>query len=249
MQNLNKIFPTVIIIFLIFAGFFAYTKLVFPLPFSINNVSTIKNEAFSVTGEGKVVVKPDIAYVNIGIQAKSNSVKSVQNQINSTINQVSSSLKRLGIDEKDIKTLNYNINPIYDWTSGHQYLSGYNANTTLEVKVRNLDKINEVIDQSTASGANEISNINFEVEDKTAAEEEARKDAVAEAKKKAQDAARVAGFKLGKIINYSESTGPTPRPVAYDLKASSPVSMGGGTEIQTGSSEITLTVTLTYQIE
>lgn len=251
MQNFNKIFSAFIVILLVFVGLFVYLKLAGPIPFSVSTVSTVKNDVFTVSGEGKAVVKPDIAYVTVGIQANGSTVKSVQTQINTTINKVIAALKSLGIDEKDIKTTNYNINPTYDWTSGRQRITGYNASTNLQVKVRDLDKINDCIDQATAAGANQVGGIAFDVDDKSAAEEEARKEAVAEAKKKAQEAAQITGFKLGKIINYTENTGGYPRPiVAYDqMKLSAPALAGGGTEVQPGSSEITVNVTLSYQIE
>lgn len=71
--------------------------------------------------------------------------------------------------------------------------------------MRNLDNINNVIDTATANGANQISGVSFDVDDKTKAQDEARQKAVNEAKKKAAEASKIAGFKLGRIINYSEN--------------------------------------------
>jgi hypothetical protein len=245
----QKILPAFLLILLFFASLFVYTRLFGPIPFSVNSVTTNKNDAFSVTGEGKAVVKPDIALVSVGVEADSNSVKQVQNQINQTINQVTAALKKLGIEEKDIKTTNYNINPNYDWTNGRQRIIGYHASTNLSIKVRDIDKTNEVIDTATASGANQVGNITFDVDDKTKAEDEARKEAVEEAKKKATQAAKIAGFKLGKIINYQEGKNDLPQPIT--LRETAKVGLGAGepTEVQPGSSEIRIVVTLSYEIE
>ena len=245
----QKVLPAFLLIILSFVTLFGYTRLLGPIPFSVRSVTTNKNDVFSVTGEGEAVVKPDIVLVNVGIEASGNSVTQVQNQINATISKVAASLKELGVNEKDLKTTNYNISPAYDWNSGRQRIIGYNASTNLSVKVRDIDKINEVIDAATANGANQVGNITFDVDDKTKAEEEARKQAVDEAKKKAVEAARIAGFKLGKIINYSEGRNDLPQPVL--LRESANVGMGGGapTEVQPGSSEIKIFVTLSYEIE
>jgi hypothetical protein len=248
-QAFQKIFPAFLLIILFFVSLFVYSRLFGPIPFSVRSVTTNKNDVFSVSGEGKAVVKPDIALVSVGIEASGATVKQIQNQINQTINQVTAALKKLGIEEKDIKTTNYSINPTYDWTSGRQRITGYHASTNLSIKVRDIDKTNEVIDISTANGANQVGTIAFDVDDKTKAEEEARKQAVEEAKKKAAEAARIAGFKLGRIINYQEGRNELPQPIL--LRESAKVGMGGGapTEVQPGSSEIKMVVTLSYELE
>lgn len=235
-------------IFSFFLLLFAYTKLVGPLPFSVTSVTTQKTTAFDVTGEGKASAKPDIATITAGIQVQAQTVKAAQDQINNVINKVSAALKQVGIDSKDIQTSNYNISPTYDYTGATQKITGYSANTNLQIKVRNLDNVNSVIDTATANGANQISGLSFDIEDKTKVEDEARQKAVDEAKKKAQEAAKIAGFKLGRIINYSENPQNQPRPIFMSAAAAKPVG-GTPTQVETGSSEVTIDVTLSYEIE
>lgn len=250
MKDLNKFIVPALVILFFFLALFAYTRLAGPIPFSVSSVVTNKTDVFSVTGEGRAVVKPDIAYVNAGVEANGATVKQVQTQINATINKVTAALKSLGIEEKDIKTTNYSIHPSYDWSGGRQRITGYRASTTLEIKVRDIDKVNEVIDQSAANGANNVGNVSFDVDDKSQAEDEARKEAVAEAKRKAEQAARIAGFKLGKIINYSENKGRYPMRIALDsVSFREEAGAEKTTEVQPGSSEITVTVTLSYELE
>ncbi len=249
-ENLKKILPGFSLLVLFFLSLFLYTRLAGPIPFAVSSITTNKNDVFTVTGEGKSSVTPDIAYVTVGVQASGATVKQTQSQINGAINKVAAALKTLGVEEKDIKTVNYSINPNYDWNSGSQKIAGYSASTNLSIKIRNLDKVNEVIDQATGNGANQVGGVSFDVEDKTKAEAEARQEAVAQAKKKAEEAAKIAGFKLGKIINYSEGQAGYPVPMALDSRK---IGMGGGaspaTEVQPGSSEINLVVSLSYQIE
>lgn len=231
-----------------FVLLFLYTKLIGPIPFSVSSVTTAKSTAFDVTAQGKAAARPDIANVTVGIQAQGQTVKAVQDQINSVINRVSQALKQQGIDAKDIQTTNYNINPSYDYSGGTQRITGYSADTNLHVKVRNLDKVNEVIDSATDSGANSISGLNFSVDDKTKVEEEARQKAVEEAKKKAQAAAKIAGFKLGRIINYSENFQGGIRPFPLMMETSRAAG-SPSTDVEPGSSEITVNVTLSYEIQ
>lgn len=230
-----------------FVLLFVYTKLAGPLPFSVNSVTTAKTDTFNVSAEGVSEAKPDIALVNAGIQAQGNSVKSAQDQINLSINKVSDAVKKLGVDQKDIKTSNYNINPTYDYQSQTQRITGYSASTNLTIKVRNIDLVNQVIDTATANGANQVGGVSFDVDDKTKAENEARQKAVAAAKKKAEDAAKIAGFKLGRMVNYSESFAPNVRPYPM-MAAGAPGVAKQDTAVEPGSSEITVSVTLSYEI-
>lgn len=231
-----------------FIGLFVYTKLAGPMPFSVSSVVTTKSDTFTVSGEGKTTVVPDIAVVSAGVQAQGASVKKVQQELNSKINKVTESIKKLGIDARDIRTANYNLSPMYDYKSGTQKITGYQANSTITVKVRNIDRANDVVDSATANGANEVGGISFDVEDKTKAENEARTQAVEAAKKKAEAAAKTAGFSLGRVINYSENDGTAPRPVLMMAKSEGARDAGAPTQIEPGSSEISVTVSLSYEI-
>lgn len=226
---------------------FIFTKFFGPIPFSVSSVVTQKSTTFDATGTGKVTIKPDIAYVNAGIRVQSQSVKSAQEQINTIINKVSQSVKSLGVDGKDIQTTNYSVNPDYDYTQGSQKIKGYQASTTLAIKVRDIDKINSIIDSATQAGANEISGISFDVDDKQKAENEARQKAVDEAKKKAQDVSKIAGFKLGRIINYSEGSYDL-QPMPYRALETTVAAQDLKTQVESGSQDITITVTLSYEI-
>lgn len=240
---------TIVGLLIFFVSLFVYTKFAGPIPFSVTNVTTNKTEGFSITGEGKVSVKPDIATVVVGVQSTGATVKDVQDNLNKNINAVSSAVKKVGIDEKDIKTSNYNMNPTYDYANGRQRITGYQAASNLTIKVRDIEKANGVVDSATQAGANSVGGITFDVDDKTKAEDEARKLAVADAKAKAALAAQTAGFKLGKIINYQESLGGN-RIYPMYAKADSATGLGGApTELQTGETDIQMTVTLSYEVK
>lgn len=228
---------------------FTFTKIFGPIPFAVNSVTTTKSDTFNVSGEGKATAAPDAAMVTVGIQANGSTVKAAQDQINATINKVSEAVKSLGVDEKDIKTTNYNINPDYDYTGGSQRIKGYSASTNLSIKVREIDKINGVIDGATANGANQVGGISFDIDDKTKLENEAREKAVADAKEKAENASKIAGFKLGRIVNYSENFGGYPIPMFMRAQGAAEVIDSKTTQVEPGSTEIVVNVTLSYEIQ
>jgi len=231
----------------LFLTLFVYTKLAGPIPFTVTSVTTQKTDAFSVTGLGKTTVVPDIARVNVGISASGPTVKQTQNEINIVINKVSEAIKKLGIESKDIKTNTYSINPTYDYTDGKQTIRGYSAQTSLTVTIRDTQKANSVIDTATQNGANNVGGITFDVDDKTKAQNEARKFAVEDAKRKAKDASSIAGFTLGNIINYQENFDGNIEPRSY-LMADKAVSESAPTQLEEGSRDISVTVTLSYEI-
>ena len=238
----REIARTALNLILFFAILFIFTKIIGPIPFSIDSVTTTKSTTFDVTAEGKTQVKPDVSKVSAGVSATGSTTGEVQNKIDSIISKVSQEVKKLGIDEKDIKTANYNINPTYDERGS---IKGYSGNTTLTIKVKEIGRVNSVIDSAVSSGATNVNNLGFEVGDREKYENEARSQAVMKAKKKAEDAAEIAGFRLGKIINYSENFGDVGRPIPLSLEAREEAA----TPIEPGTEEIKVTITLSYEIK
>lgn len=248
---LQRVLASIIPFLVFFVLLFIYTKLVGPIPFSVNSVSTNKNDTFNVSGEGKVLANPDVAIVTVGVVANGSSVKAAQDQMNLSINKVTDAIKSQGVDQKDIQTTNYSINPNYDYNSGTQRITGYQANTNLSIKVRDINKVNDVIDQATRNGANQVGGVVFDVDNKTALQNEAREKAVADAKSKAEAAANIAGFRLGNIVNYNENFGGVvpPMPVAnraFGIGSAEDAKLQ--TSVEPGSSEIIVSVTLSYEI-
>lgn len=235
---------------------FVYVKVAGPIPFDVNSVSTSKSDAFSVTGEGKVDAIPDSATVRLGVLAKAATKEEAKNILNTNINKVIGVVKALGVEDKDIKSDNFNIYPEYgavvrtipeiSQPEDQNKITGYTGNTNLTITVKTADLANKIVDAGVAVGANQVGGIDFQVKDKDAALNQARELAVADAKKKAEDAARIAGFKLGKVINYAEGQGggyPVPM-----LSKAEDAQGGAATNVQPGTNEISLTVTLSYEI-
>ncbi len=244
----EKIFSALVFSISVFFLLFLFNQLGINLPVRLENLITQKNELFTVSGEGKVVAIPDLAYVSLGIEKQGVTVIQVQQAVNDVNNRLVEKLRSLGIKKEDIQTENYQILPQYDWSSGRQKITGYQALTTLKVKVYPLEKVNQVIDEATSSGVNQIYGVIFDIKDKEKYLAEARKKAADEAKKKAIQAAKITGFRLGKIVNYTEEI-PTDEIYPRYLGMGSTEKIEQKTEVQPGSQEIKVRVNLSYQIE
>lgn len=236
MKNLGEYLVLILVIWL---GVFAYAKFGPGLP--VSSVVTQKTDLFTVSGEGKVTVVPDVAILNLGMSSRKNTVKAAQSEANTVVNGLTKAVKEFGVNEKDIKTTNFSVYPDYD----NSRIVGYHVNINLTVTVRNIDKVNDILDKATTLGANSVGGIQFTVDEDKLKEltQEARKKAVDDAKAKAVSLSSAAGMTLGKIVNIQE--GGSPRPVY--MMADKVGLGGGGAEVQPGSTDITSSVTLFYE--
>jgi uncharacterized protein YggE len=206
----------------------------------------------SVSGTGEVQVTPDIALITLGVQAEAKTVAEAQQQANQSMSAVMAALTTNGIADKDVKTTNYSIQPIWvyptkpDGTS-QRTLEGYQVTNMVNVTVRSVDKTGAIIDAVTASGGDLtiVDNISFTVENPKPYADQARELAIKDAIAKAQQTANVAGVSLGKIIYISESGGSVPVPIAYRDAALEV----GGTSISSGQLEISVSIQLVYTLE
>ncbi|MFA5753807.1 MAG: SIMPL domain-containing protein [Patescibacteria group bacterium] len=214
-------------------------------------------DRFSVAGSGIVYAKADIANITIGLktEAKKTAAEATAEN-NKKMTAVIESLKNLGIEEKDIKTTNYNLNPTYNWTEGRgQVLVGYEVSQNVGVKVRDLDKIGDVVAKTTEQGANQIGNVSFTIDDEYELKNEARELAINKAKEKAELIAEQTGLKLGEIKGVYENADAVVVPMMYtNAKVMDQAAAEGGIRldsatIQTGQNEIRVEVTLTYEVK
>ena len=223
--------------------------------FLLTATNQIKNDptanTISFSGEGKVSAIPDIAKVNFAIITQAATSKQAQDANSPKSKVIVDFLKKQGIEDKDIKTTSYNIYPQYNYPSfDTPEIKGYEVSQNFEVKIRNLDKTNVILDGLVSAGANNISNLNFTVDEPEKLQTEARSKAIADAKKKAEELEDQLGVNLGKIINFSENSGGYPVPLYFKAEGLGG-GMGGdvGPEIPTGENEIKISVTITYQIK
>ena len=205
----------------------------------------------TVSGEGKVYAKPDVAIVSLGVTTQAATVADVTKNNTDKMNAIIDAIKNLKISEKDIQTTNYNLTPLYNWTEKEgRVFQGYTLEQDVQVKIRDFTKIGDVLSQGTEKGANLVGDLQFTIDNPEQFKEQARAKAIAEAKANAQNLAKESGVNLGKIINVYENNY-TASPMLYNTKA-----MGGGVAesapvptVQPGQQEIDVTINLTYQVK
>jgi hypothetical protein len=206
-----------------------------------------QRDTIAISAEGKVTALPDIATIPIGVQTEKKKVSEAQAENSTKMNAIVAKLKELGVAAEDIKTANYSIWPQYDWVNGRQIERGYQVSQNVDVKIRNLDRIGQVLAAAGELGANQVGGVTFTIDDPEDLRQQARLKGLGAAKAKAQALADAAGVKLGKVVGFSESSGWQP-PVLYG-KAYEALGAGGGTpDVQPGSQDVVVTVSVIYEI-
>ncbi|WKZ26995.1 MAG: SIMPL domain-containing protein [Candidatus Paceibacterota bacterium] len=214
-----------------------------------NTAATTNTISFS--GQGKVVAKPDIALLDLSILTEAETSKAAQNENSNRSKRLVEFLKKEGIEDKDIKTTGYNIYPQYTYPQYEKArITGYQVNQMIQVRVRNLDAVDTILDGVVSAGANQINNFQLTVDDSEELLADARDEAIADAKEKARALERQLGVKLGRIVNFSESGAGMPVPMYKDAMSERAYGMGGGgPAIPGGENEISVNVQITYQIK
>lgn len=204
----------------------------------------------SVSGSGSISVEPDLAILNIGVEATGKTVSFARSEAASAMDSVVSSLKKEGILAKDIQTQQLTIYPRYDYQTNKQVLIGYSVTNTARVKVRDLSKVGKIVDNAAASGGDyvRINGISFNVEDTDQYMESLRKQAVQKAQIKAEEYADSAGVKLGSLRSLTEVGAQSPHmPSAMDNQMRA-MSVPMESPISGGELQITVTVFTVFNI-
>lgn len=209
-----------------------------------------ERDTITISGEGKITAIPDIANVQLGLTTEKNTVANAQKENTDKMNQLNQQLKALGVDAQDIQTNNYSIYPQYDYNNGKQTLRGYQVNQTVTVKIRNLDKIGDILAMAGTLGLNQVGGLSFNIDDPEKLQQEARIKALENAKEKAKALADVMGVNLGKVVSFTESS-QYPQPI-YKSYA---VGIGGGADsavapqVESGSLDIVVDAMVVYEIK
>lgn len=207
----------------------------------------------TVSGEGKVEATPDIALLSFGVQTgRQSSAEIAMTKLAEDMNAIIAAVKAAGVEEKDIQTQYLNLNPAYDWLDGRQVERGFEASQSLQVKVRDLDKISDILDVAVSNGANQSGGVSFTIDEITELQAQAREEAINDAEAKAQKLADQLGVTLGAIRGFSDGyMGGVPMPYyerAVSMDAGSAMNQAKAPEIPAGEQEINANVSITYEI-
>lgn len=203
----------------------------------------------SVSGTGRVSVEPDLADLRLGVSVTTRTVEQARATSAASMTRVLETLTVLGIARRDIQTSNLSLSPVYDYSADANppRLTGYSLTNTVAVTIRDLLSVGKAIDGALEAGATSFDSIAFRVEDPSAAEQQARAAAVADARAKADTLGAAAGVSIGDVVAISESGAPTPFPI-FRQEMAMMAARDAATPIQTGTNEVAVTVVVTYLI-
>ena len=217
----------------------------------------------AISGKGEVFAIPDTAEFSVTIREKAKDVQTAQTAATKKGNDVIAYLKSAGVEDKYIKTVDYSINPNYEWSNttctssgycppGKQTLIGFEVTQTISVKTKDTKKAGELLSGVGAKGASEVSGLSFTVEDEDVLKAEARDKAITDARTKGEALARSLGVTLVRVVGFNENSGGYP---VYYAKAMASDSMGGATresapspELPVGQNKISSDISVTYEI-
>ena len=168
------------------------------------------NRTLSITGTGEVRAVPDMATITMGVMSFAATAQEALAANTKSMTDVMSLLKQQGIEDRDIATSNFNVSPRYDYGQGgtqQPKVTGYDVTNTVTVTIRKIATLGDLLDKAVTAGSNQVYGIAFSVSKPDAMLDEARKNAVADARHKAEVYAAAGGFKLGDILSLSEGGG------------------------------------------
>jgi len=236
----------------------AISSLIFANIYS-KSIEPSSYRSFSVSGEGKVVAVPDVAQFTFSVITEGGKdVGALQQENTQKANRAIALLKDSGMEDKDIKTAGYSLQPRYQYFScpvgknssakpcPPPEIAGYSISQAVSVKIRDFEKAGEILSGVVQSGVNSVSELSFTIDDRTEIENQARQEAIAVAISKAESIAQAGNFNLGKMLSISENNMPVmswnkARTMMSDASEDAP-------QIEPGSQEVSIGVTINYEI-
>lgn len=207
----------------------------------------------TVNGTGVVKVMPDTATVRLGVEVRDRDLATAQNEATRRMNACISAVRAANVAERDATTSGYNIWVNQDHNNPHRPIVGYTVSHTLTVRVREIGNVAAVIKAGLEAGANEVHGIHFTVENPGDAHTRAREAAIANAREKADDLARITGAAIGQVLTIDE-TSYAPQTVSGDARMysralmSDSMPMMAEAPIEPGESSITINLQISWEI-
>jgi hypothetical protein len=201
--------------------------------------------AITTTGDAVVRRAPDRAFIDISVESRAKTPREAQAQNADAMSNVQQRLRAANLPNDAVRTIGYGVEPEFDFVSGRRVLRDYLARNAIEVRLDDLNRVGEIVDLATASGATSVGDVRFDLKDRHAAEREALGMAVADARARAEAVAAAAGrsiLTIWRIVEEGAAPPPGPRPMVMAMRAES--GAGAPTPISAGDIEIRARVTL-----
>jgi hypothetical protein len=208
---------------------------------------TIDSGTIVVSGTGRVTVEPDVADLRLGVTVSRDSVTDARSEAARTMAAILDAVAAAGVAPRDIRTSLLSVQPRYDYRDGKPpTLVGYELANVVEVTVRDLRTVTDVVDGSLRAGATSMDGLTFHLDDPTEPERAARMAAVAAARARADILAEAAGVSIAGVVDIVEGG---PPPVFTRAKAERMmIAADAATPVSAGTTDIAVTVTVTYRI-
>jgi uncharacterized protein len=205
----------------------------------------------SISGHGEVSAVPDMASISVGVMTQADTAADALAANTTAMNALFSALKAAGLADKDIATSNFSVNPRYDYgSSGNQppKVMGYDVSNSVTIIVRKISDLGGILDKAVAAGSNQINGISFTFADATKLFDASRKNAVEDARRKAELYAAASGVTLGDIITISEMGSTMPQPPIM-MQAAMEKSAGGPVPVMQGEQTLSSDVSIVWAIK
>jgi uncharacterized protein len=199
-------------------------------------------------GEGLVKRAPDRAWLQITAESRARNPKEAQKLNAETMALVLQKLRGTGLPSEAIQTRGYDLQPEFDHNNGRQTLRGYVARNTLDLRVDDIGRVGELLELVVSFGATSVGNVRFDLKDRAAAEREALRLAVEDARRRADAAAAGANLKVDRILRIEEHRANVPPPRPMFMSGVAAERAGGEPPIVPGDLEIRAAVTLTAAV-
>lgn len=210
--------------------------------------TTSRDRTVTVPGIGRLTVEPDLATVQLGVVITRPTATSAREAAAATMTSIIDAVTATGVERRDLRTSLVGLGPITDYSPERgPRVTGYQLTNTVEVTVRDLASTGAVIDAGLSAGASTLDGLEFELEDRTAAEGRARRAAVEDAWSRAATLAEAAGVSLGPVVGIVEGTRPAPM-FEHGGIAGMALKGAADTPIEAGTQEIVISVIVTFLI-
>ena len=208
----------------------------------------IQGTLLSVSAEGKVEGRPDMATINLGVQTEAQTAQAAVQANAQRMNALLSALRRAGIAERDIQTSNVSVNPQQQYRENQPPLTtGYQANNTVTAKIRNIDNVGRVIDASVGAGGNTVNGVYFSYQNPDAQMDIARRNAIQEARRRAGIYADALQMRVARVVAVQEGGGYSP-PVPMPMARMAAQADSAPTPVEPGQIETTANVSVTFEL-
>jgi uncharacterized protein len=216
---------------------------------AVSAAETDATRTVNVSGTGRVTLTPDIVTMQLGVDIRNADLGAAQREAAETMEGLIAALRSAGIAERDIQTSGYNIWLEYDYNKNPQTVVGYHVGHMVTVTVRDIERAGAIIQTAVENGATAVNGVWFGLSDPAEAVKQARELAVADAREKAEDLARLTQSTLGPVQSISEGYAPSSPPMPFYAAERAADSMAGAAPpINPGETEVSLTVSITYAI-